>query len=214
MPVTSHYWTQSEKLVDSLLPCSLLLCLLLLFFLFVTLPYVKKKKYNLITMLVLTVIEGIIASSILLYATDYRYLRPYASRVNRSVESRFLNYLDISTLQEKKPHKDMVQETLRLPFYQLVDETTEPLIYLGKSPDYFYFEKNKKIYRRDTLHTKISFSKKVNAVIVDAKSAILTDNSFTSIGFYQKVGPTIFSITIPKNQESLSYFPATKPGEL
>ena len=72
MPITSHYWAQSEKSVDSLLPCSLLLCLLLLFFLFVTLPYVKKKKYNLIAMLVLTVIESIIASSILLYATDYR----------------------------------------------------------------------------------------------------------------------------------------------
>lgn len=208
--MTSYYWQKSEWLMNTLFPLSLLIALILLFFILVTLPYTKRKKLSLIGSLSLIIIESGLLLYCFSYSQDYRKLQVFESSVNRGIESRTFGYEDISQQKKDRLTTTDLEQTIKLPFYHYKQEKIDPLTYLGQNDYFYFFEREQFIYNVAKKKLPVSFDQTGDAMVVDFRSAVLNEPSFEEIGFYSRVGPTIFEIHLPEKDKTLNYEPTVK----
>ncbi|MGX6969852.1 hypothetical protein [Vagococcus bubulae] len=214
MTINGNYWYLSEHLINVVLPVILFIVAIILFILFgiISSTTNAKKIYKIIGLVL--IITTICISTIFLITKDYRKLISFETNANRKIKMAVLHYQTRPNDSSNRASLYDVDKTLNLPFYKK-DVSTEKnsIKYLGKNDVFYYFTDDKDIYQLDISSDLIQF-KPVHQVAVTKEYAVLTDASFTSVGFKEKIGPGISSIIVPIAKENVTYQPKTKTYDL
>lgn len=214
MTVNGNYWYLSEHLINVVLPVILFIVAIILFILFgiISSTTNAKKIYKIIGLTFL--ITTICISTIFLITKDYRKLISFETNANRKIKMAVLHYQTRPNDSSNRASLYDVDKTLNLPFYKKeVSIEQNSIKYLGKNDVFYYFTDDKDIYQLDISSDLIQF-KPVNRVAVTKEYAVLTDVSFASIGFKEKIGPGISSIIVPISEENVFYQPKVKTYDL
>lgn len=214
MTINGNYWYLSEHLINVVLPVILFIVAIILFILFgiISSTTNAKKIYKVIGLTFL--ITTICVSTIFLVTKDYRKLISFETNANRKIKMAVLHYQTRPNHSSNRASLYDVYKTLNLPFYKKeVSIEQNSIKYLGKNDVFYYFTDDKDIYQLDISSDLIQF-KPVHQVAVTKEYAVLTDDSFTSVGFKEKIGPGISSIIVPISEENVLYQPKTKTYDL
>lgn len=214
MTVNGNYWHLSEHLINVVLPVILFIVAIILFILFgiISSTTNANKIYKIIGLTFL--ITTVCISTIFLITKDYRKLISFETNANRKIKMAVLHYQTRPNDYSNRTSLYDVDKTLNLPFYKKEVSTEQNDIkYLGKNDVFYYFTDDKDIYQLDISRDLIQF-KPVNQVSISKEYAILTDASFASVGFKEKIGPGISSIMVPISKENVLYQPKTKTYDL
>ena len=208
LSLSSHYWSLSESMIHTWFPLLVLVLLVIVFGFLLTLFYSTKSKklVTIVSLSLLTIGISLIGIGHYYVATYNDYV-PYQSVNNRNQRAKFLTSEDTSSAKHADLTYDSLIKTGHLPFYELTETLKEDVTYLGHNDYYYFFTIQDQLKKVDNKENRVIFSDEATQSQRLIATANLTDMSYEAIGFYSKVGPVTVSITVPKDEEHLSYDP-------
>lgn len=204
--MTGDQWMLSEKLINTVFPIISLMTAFSLFFMFIFLFHYKKRFIAEIMVVFLSV-SLISMLSIIAFTTDYRYLIKYESDANRTIKAKVFTY------DERKDRyftKASIEDTRMLPFYTEKEVFDYSYDYLGYDDYNYFFKKKDLLYHVARNNKAVHFTDKITTLTIEKKQLELNDQGFKEIGFYDVVGPVMFTMYIPKKLSTLKYSPEIK----
>lgn len=213
--MTSNYWQISERLLNIFLPTFILLSAFCCFVLFsIWLSHYQKKAGVLILLILL--LNILVFTSMMVYTKDYRQLKPNITYKNRDYDTTVYKKSSFSNRFIKGYSQKDIKETLEFPFYSKIETDSNSVFeYLGKDEYLYFFKKESIIYSLDANKNLISFEDNTSQeVTIKEIYAQLNDDSFTSLGFKELVGPTIDKIVIANESSHKNYHPDSTTTKL